>query len=717
MEQQQQSPFDRGQITKMLILGAVLMFWMPLAPRLFPGLFGVKPPAAKAPVVKDAGEKPQPKDGTKQAHEIATATPEVKPVPVVIPAPVVPVVAPAIVPAVPVAPKVVFAEAPPTHHRLGAIERGQGFFLEVELTSKGAAVEWAKLNDERYSVLEDRKAPLKVIGNIADKADGTEPLSFYSGIDAIDAQLQKWNKTTRHADWELLAGATREIATYRIQAPDGSMAVRKTYRLHPGDEKQRDEDPQGYLLDIDLEIENLTDVALKQSYRLQGPVGLPLENVANTRSLMELKVETHDDTEELSDVTEIIRTATDVTNQYDKMHKENDPSKVDTYRDPIHYAGVDVQFFSAILIPSADQWKDADGDGKPDVYLESVRPMIVARNKEKPDRSSISLLMQSKHFQVPPKHTLKHSYQVYLGPKRKALASAIHIDSCLLEPTITIFKPITLLARPVEKLLQVVLQFYHRFVHLPYGLAIILLTFTVRMCLLPITRKQVYDGEKMKLITPELTKLKAKYANEPEKFVGAQKELMRRYNHNMFGGCLPLFFQMPIFIGLYGAVNTTIDLRMAPFLWINNLAAPDGLFRFGREIPWIGTTFNILPLFNVCLFLFQQKQMMPPAQNEEEQMRNKMMSYMTVGMGFLFYKVPAGLCLYFIASSLLGMAERHLLKKFMPPIIMRPENTPELIDPNRPKSLWQRTFESWVAAADAAKHQTDGQGNRPRGGR
>ena len=193
---------------------------------------------------------------------------------------------------------------------------------------------------------------------------------------------------------------------------------------------------------------------------------------------------------------------------------------------------------------------------------------------------------------------------------------------------------------------------------------------------------------------------------------------MRRYNHNMFGGCLPLFLQLPIFISLYNALYTAVDLRMAKFLWINNLAAPDALFSFGREIPWIGSTFNLLPLLNVGLFLYQQKQMMPPAQNEEEQLRNKMMSFMTVFMGFMFYTVPAGLCLYFIASSILGMVERSLLKRFMPPIVLKPENAPELIDPNRPKSFLERQMNRLMEAADAAKHQTDGQGkNRPRDGK
>ncbi len=703
MEQQQQSPFDRGQLTKMLILGAILMVWMPLAPKLFPGLFGVKPAAqVNAPVdpVADPDKQPEAVAPAVGHQPVVETPPAVKPVPGIGPAPAVPLEKPAVAAE---EAAVVFKEATPTHHTLGASERGKGFFLQVELTSQGAAVESALLNDERYSILEDRKIPLKILGNRIMDADGTEPDSFQTAIEAIDALLQKQKISTRTAHWELRPGGTNETVTFQLKSPDSSLAVRKTYTLHKGNEQDRDEDAQGYLLDLDIEFENLKDVELKQTYKLQGPVGLPLENVANTRNYIEIKAETHDDPLDADDVTAITRTAGEILGQFDKAVAKKDPNQVDTWRDPLHFVGVDVQFFMVLMKPKTDQLLDANKDKLPDTYLTMVRPMIITRDKKKAPRSDISVMLTSAPLVLPPKGTIKHSYEIFLGPKRTSLARPLGEESALNFGRLAI----------ITKTMVWILQFFRYTCHLPYGLAIILLTFTVRMCLLPITKKQVYDGEKMKLITPELTKLKAKYANEPEKFVGAQRELMRRYNHNMFGGCLPLFLQLPIFISLYNALYTATDLRMSRFLWIDNLAAPDALFGLGIEIPWIGSTFNLLPLLNVFLFLFQQKQMMPPAQNEEEEMRNKMMSYMTVFMGFMFYTVPAGLCLYFIASSLLGMGERHLLKKAMPPIVLKPENTPELIDPNRPKSFWERM----LAAADAAKQQTDGQGNRPRNGR
>jgi YidC/Oxa1 family membrane protein insertase len=77
----------------------------------------------------------------------------------------------------------------------------------------------------------------------------------------------------------------------------------------------------------------------------------------------------------------------------------------------------------------------------------------------------------------------------------------------------------------------------------------------------------------------------------------------------------------------------------------------------------LGPYLNIFPLVTVALFLITQKMSMPAPTNEQAAMQQKMMKYMTVFIGFMFYKVASGLCLYFIVSSLWGIAERKLLPK------------------------------------------------------
>ena len=136
--------------------------------------------------------------------------------------------------------------------------------------------------------------------------------------------------------------------------------------------------------------------------------------------------------------------------------------------------------------------------------------------------------------------------------------------------------------------------------------------------------------------------------------------------------------QIPIFIGLYRGLSVDIALRDQPFIpglsWCSNLAAPDQFWYWKETLPsflgfltdetgWLGPYLNILPIITCFLFIVQQKLFTPPPTDEQQEMMQKVMKYMMVFMGVLFFKVPSGLCLYFITSSLWGIAERKMLPK------------------------------------------------------
>src|SRR5690606_21741439 len=152
-------------------------------------------------------------------------------------------------------------------------------------------------------------------------------------------------------------------------------------------------------------------------------------------------------------------------------------------------------------------------------------------------------------------------------------------------------------------------------------------------------------------------------SDNKEKQAEAYREFMAKNGFNPLAGCLPMLLQLPIFLGLYRALYASVDLRNAQFLWIDNLAAPDQLFRLPFELPLLGSYFNLLPLLSMGLFFAQQKLFMPPPTSEEQALQYKMMNIFTLVLGFMFYRFPAGLCVYFITSSLWGICERKLLEK------------------------------------------------------
>jgi YidC/Oxa1 family membrane protein insertase len=230
-----------------------------------------------------------------------------------------------------------------------------------------------------------------------------------------------------------------------------------------------------------------------------------------------------------------------------------------------------------------------------------------------------------------------------------------------------------------------ILGFLHRVIP-NYGLCIILLTFIVRGAMHPISRRQAQTSLRMQQMAPEIQKLKEKYKGDRQALGMAQMELYRKHGVNPMGGCLVVLLQMPIFLGLYYALGESIHLRLAPFLWIENLAAPDMLIWWSEKIPWISTPdshgsllylgpyFNLLPVIAVAFMIVQQSMLTPPPADEQQAMQYKMMKYMMIFFGIMFYKVAAGLCVYFIVSSIWGLAERKLLPKKKP---LTPGETPE----------------------------------------
>lgn len=208
-----------------------------------------------------------------------------------------------------------------------------------------------------------------------------------------------------------------------------------------------------------------------------------------------------------------------------------------------------------------------------------------------------------------------------------------------------------------------------------YGICIILLTVLVRGMMFPLSRKQVMTSMKMQELAPELKALGEKYKDDPQKKMQEMMKLYRKHGVNPMGSCWVLLLQLPIFMGLYWAFRESVDFRLAQFLWIDNLSAPDMLFSWGESIPvisspesyggilYLGPFFNLLPILAITLMIAQQQMLMPPPTDEQQVAQRKMMKYMMIFFGILFYKVAAGLCVYFIASSVWGFMERKLLPK------------------------------------------------------
>jgi YidC/Oxa1 family membrane protein insertase len=168
--------------------------------------------------------------------------------------------------------------------------------------------------------------------------------------------------------------------------------------------------------------------------------------------------------------------------------------------------------------------------------------------------------------------------------------------------------------------------------------------------------------KEMRKLQPMMAKIREKYKGNKQEM---QKQLMglyKTYKINPMGGCLPMIVQIPVFFALFRVLPNSIELRHAPFfLWINDLSAPDRLFSFPFQIPFMAPPYGIpvLTLIMGASMFLQQK--MTPTTGDPAQA--KMMMLLPIVFTFLFINFPSGLVLYWLVNNVLSIAQQYRINK------------------------------------------------------
>ena len=257
------------------------------------------------------------------------------------------------------------------------------------------------------------------------------------------------------------------------------------------------------------------------------------------------------------------------------------------------------------------------------------------------------------------------TYDVYAGPKqREALEGALAAHQVVLDHDLGYM-------RALSKGLMWIMRVFESITS-SWGVAIILLTILVRVILFPINRRaqtaMARYQAKVKRIQPKIDEIKKRYADDPAKLRQEQARIMQEGDALVppLGGCLPPFLQIPVFFGLMSAIRIPFELRQEPFMgWIDDLSLPDRLYTFAHPLPLIGEHLNILPPLMVVMWILQQRSMPKPT-DEQAKMMYKMMMFMPIVMGVFLYNYAAGMSLYMITTSTLGILEQRVIKKYWP---------------------------------------------------
>jgi YidC/Oxa1 family membrane protein insertase len=316
--------------------------------------------------------------------------------------------------------------------------------------------------------------------------------------------------------------------------------------------------------------------------------------------------------------------------QYKKLGVSGNQSQPFEQTGPVEFAGIEDQFFTAAFLPNGTDLS---------VWHWTQDHQIIV--EDKPATEPEPGMAAGTKMGVPLR------LRVYVGPKDLDVLAQ---ERPALDELVQ-FGWTGIIAKP----LLFALRWLHRYIP-NYGWAIVVLTLVINTALFPLKMKSWRSMQKMQKVGPEIRSIQDRYKkysfNDPRKRK-MNEEVMAIYNRegiNPMGSCLPMLFQMPIWWALWRVLNGAIELRHAPWiLWIHDLSAKDPYY--------------ILPI-SMTITMYLMTKMTPQTTVDPAQQR--MMTFMPLFMGFIFFRLSSGLNLYMFTSNLVGVSQQVYLNRTAP---------------------------------------------------
>ncbi|MBW2246697.1 MAG: membrane protein insertase YidC [Deltaproteobacteria bacterium] len=375
-------------------------------------------------------------------------------------------------------------------------------------------------------------------------------------------------------------------------------------------EKKFSFSPESYMIDLGVTIKNLSGETLRDSLTLslvqpaevkEGRYGFTGPSALINNKLKQVKTK--------------------------KIKDKN------TYTGNVKWVAVQDRYFMSAIIP------DDPVDAGMHLYMDDK---ILANRYVRPE-----MVMDSGT-----QHVFK--YKLFFGPKSTRVLKNLDYDLV----KAVYFGMFDIIAKPCVWIMNFV---YDHFIP-NYGVAIIMLTLFTKIILWPLGNKSYKSMAEMKKIQPLMAGIKEKYKDDKKRMNEEVMGLYKTYKVNPMGGCLPMVAQIPIFFALYRMLYEAIELRHAPFFWwINDLSAPDRLFRFDISIPFMQAPYGI-PVLTIIMgaSMFIQQKMSPPMGDATQA---KMMMLMPLVFTVMFINFSSGLVLYWLVNNVISMGQQYYIQK------------------------------------------------------
>jgi YidC/Oxa1 family membrane protein insertase len=275
-------------------------------------------------------------------------------------------------------------------------------------------------------------------------------------------------------------------------------------------------------------------------------------------------------------------------------------------------------------------------------------PLTVPRDSKSKETSNVDVLgLAVGNLHGP---TVEHAF---VGPKELDVLKKVQVTGVAGAPTdltsLVDFGTFSVIAKPLFVWLR--WTYYHMVPN--WGWAIVLQTLIISIALMPLRVYQIHSMYKMQKIAPQMKTIQDKYKKysmrDPRK-QEMQKEiyaLQQKEGANPLAGCLPMLIQIPFLWAYYKMLSVALDLRHAHWLWVHDLSAADPIY--------------ILPILMVISSLLTQR--MTPQAGMDPQQQRMMNVMMPLMMGFIFFRLAAGLNLYYAVVNLIGIGQQAVMNR------------------------------------------------------
>ena len=263
-------------------------------------------------------------------------------------------------------------------------------------------------------------------------------------------------------------------------------------------------------------------------------------------------------------------------------------------------------------------------------------------------------------------NSITDNYSIYMGPKVRGLFAKYYLE----ESYESIFQEsfLGLNLRPLTYILDIMLNGLYNITK-NYAWAIILFTLLFKIITYPLNHASYKSMRRMQLVNPKIERIREQYKDNPEKLNAEIMAIYKKEKINPLGGCLPMLLPFPLLIAFFYLMQSMVELRNTPFLWITDLSSPDKLFVFPSGIPILGgLNFNLFPIL-MAITSYLSMKLQPSSSagaSGSAATQMKMMSTIfPLMMLVLFYNFASGLALYWTAQNVFGVAQQFITAKLL----------------------------------------------------